>query len=169
MSSTFAWPALVASALATAGTVAPPQLLPPPGDGEIRQVFFEIQNRSEIWLTLEPKTMKGERAPMLTFTFSFGGQRPVAPPKQIEVRAYAPIWTPRSDLIFVLDDQHKFDLVGMLVNGMPSDYVFGTTTIAVLRQMGAASRVTGNALGFDFELSATQRKAIAAFHDRITR
>ena len=162
-------PAVIGCALALWGGFLPPQLLPPPGDGDIRQVFFEIQNRSEIWLTLEPKTMKGERAPMLTFTFNFVGKRPAGPPKQIEVRAYAPMWTPRSDLIFVLDDQHTIDLAGRLVSGMPSDYAAGTTTIAVLKQMATASRVTGNALGFDFELTEAQRKAIAAFHDRIAR
>ena len=42
-------------------------------------------------------------------------------------------------------------------------------TIAVLKQMAVASQVTGNALGFEFELTDAQRKAIAAFHDRITR
>ena len=163
-----AWPALVA--LAMAGAMSPRQLLPPPGDGDIRQVYWELQNRSEVWLTLEPKTPKGERAPMLTFTFNFAGKSPAAPPTNVEVRAYAgTIYTPRSDLVFTLDDQQKFDLSGRLLSGTPSDYATGTITIAVLKQMAAASRITGNALGFDFELTAAQRKAIAAFHDRITR
>jgi hypothetical protein len=157
--------------LAVGGSLSPPQLLPPPGDGDIRQVFWELQNRSEIWLTLEPKTPKGERAPMLTFTFNFAGKSPAAPPTNVEVRAYAgTIYTPRSDLVFTLDGREKIDLSsGRLLSGTPSDYAAGTMTIAVLKQLAAASRVTGNALGFDFELTAAQRKAIAAFHDRITR
>jgi hypothetical protein len=122
-------------------------------------------------LTLEPKTTKGERAPMLTFTFNFEGKSPAAPPANVEVRAYAgTMYAPRADLMFVLDARQPIDLSpGRLLSGTPSDYVAGTMTMAVLKQMAAASRVTGNALGFDFELTAAQRKAIAAFHDRITR
>lgn len=159
--------ALIACALATHVPLLSAQLLPPPGDGDIRQVYFEIQNRSEIWLTLKPKSPKGGPAPMLTFTFSSPGKGTAASPKQIEVRAYAPMWTPRSDLVFVLDDQQKIDLHGTGVNGMPSDYSVGNTTIAVLRQMAAASRISVNALGFDFELTEAHRKAIATFLDRL--
>ena len=39
------------------------QLLPPPRDGDIRTVYWELQNASDVWLTLEPRTAKGERAP----------------------------------------------------------------------------------------------------------
>ena len=170
-SGTFVWPALVASTLAVGGALTPPQLLPPPGDGDIRQVYWELQNRSEVWLTLEPKTTKGERAPMLTFTFNFAGKSPAAPPSNVEVRAYAgTVYAPRADLVFVLDARQRIDLSsGRLLSGTPSDYVAGTMTIAVLKQMAVASQVTGNALGFEFELTDAQRKAIAAFHDRITR
>ncbi len=164
-------PAVIGCALALWGGFLPSQLLPPPGDGDIRQVFWELQNRSEVWLTLEPKTTNGERAPMLTFTFNFAGKSPAAPPTNVEVRAYAgSIYAPRADLVFVLDARQRIDLsTGRLFSGTPSDYAAGTMTIAVLKQVAVASQVTGNALGFDFELTAAQRKAIAAFHDRITR
>lgn len=170
-SGTFAWPALVASALAVSGILSPPQLLPPPGDGDIREVYWELQNRSEVWLTLEPKTTKGERAPMLTFTFNFAGKRPASPPTNVEVRAYAgTMYAPRADLLFVLDARQRIDLSsGRLLSGTPSDYAAGTMTMALLKQMAVASQITGNALGFDFELTEKQRKAIAAFHGRITR
>lgn len=44
------------------------QLLPPPGDGEIRVNYWELRNETEVRLTLEPRNAKGERAPLLTFT-----------------------------------------------------------------------------------------------------
>ena len=146
------------------------QLLPPPVDGDIRVAYWELRNESEIWLTLEPRSAKGETAPMITFTHFFPGKSRTQPAASIIVRAFAGLfWAPRAEFTLLLDGAQRVDLTppGGLTRGTPSDYAEGTISLDVLRQIARASRVTGNALGFEFELSPSQRKAIAAFIERV--
>lgn len=147
------------------------QLLPPPGDGDIRAVYWELRNQSEVFLTLEPKSAKGAAAPLLTFTYHFAGKRPATAPARIEVRAYAgAYWAPRPELWFLLDDGHKVDLgssSGGLVSGTPSDYLSNVITIGTFKEMLAARRITGVALGFEFELRESQRRALGRFLERV--
>ena len=171
MSLTFGF--VVPPALAIAlvfGPVSPPQLLPPPKDGDIRVVYWELRNESEVWLTLEPTSADGRSAPLLTFTHSFSGKLPGPPAKQIEVRAFG--WAPSAELRFEIDDKERIELSppgGILTSGTPSDYVRATITIDILRQLARARRITGRALGVTFELRESQRKAIAAFTDRVSQ
>ena len=149
------------------------QLLPPPGDGDIRAVYWELRKESEVWLTLEPKTAKGDRAPLLTFTLRFAGQWPAGPPTEIDVRAYAgAIWAPRVELWLLLDESQRVDLGSRakafgLISGTPSDYLSEPISIDTLRQIAGAHRITGSALGLDFELSESQRLALGAFLERV--
>ena len=160
-----------ALALALAfGAAFPLQLLPPPKDGEIRVVYWELRNESEVWLTLEPKSADGRAAPLLTFTHTFSGKLPGPPARQIEVRAFG--WAPSAELRFEIDDKERIELSppgGILTSGTPSDYVRATITLDILRQLARAGRITGRALGVSFELRESQRKAITAFTDRVAQ
>ena len=145
------------------------QLLPPPKDGDIRDVYWELRKESETWLSLELKTADGRPAPFLTFTHFYSGKPPGPPASQIEVRAYG--WAPYADLVFLIDDKQTIDLTprdGILTSGTPTDFVRGTLTLDGLRQLARAGRIAGHTLGVNFVLQDSQRKAIAAFHDRVS-
>ena len=155
--------------LAICSPVSAAQLLPPPKDGDIRDAYWELRNESETWLSLELKTADGRPAPFLTFTHTYPGKPPGPPAAQVEVRAYGR--APFAELVFVLDDKQTIDLSppgGGLTSGTPSDYARATMTSDVLQQMAKATRITGRALGVGFQLTDSQRKAIATFHARIT-
>ena len=149
------------------------QLLPPAGDGDIRTVYYELQNVTDIFLLLEPRTFKGERAPIVTFTCRFPGRRHTVAPREVEVQASAgQFWAPRAELWFELDGREVVNLSAPLSNaplleGTP-DYWSGRVPIDVLRRMARAQRINGSSLGFPFELSASQRQAIRAWLERIT-
>ena len=163
--------ALLIAVLGTALGAA--QLLLPPSDGDIRTVYWELQNRTDVWLTLETRNAKGERAPVVTFTYSFPGKRQTAPPRDVEVRALAgQFWAPRSELRFQLDGGEVLNLSApqanaALIEGSP-DYWSGHVPIEAIRRMAHAQRITGSSLGFAFELSATQRQALRTWLERIS-
>jgi hypothetical protein len=151
------------------------QLLPPPRDGEISVLYNDITKETEIWLTLEPAAADGKPAPpgmILTFTFRFPGKTPKGPPTSLEANAYAGrLWAPKVAYWVVLDDREKIELAppGMvaLSTGTVSDYVPATISVATLARIARAKRVNGNALGWEFELTGSQHKAIFAFLERI--
>lgn len=147
------------------------QLLPVPGDTDIRAAYWELRNETEVWLTLEPKTPKGNVAPMLTFTFTFAGKLPAAPPTSIDVRAYAgAFFAPQVELWFQLDGSQKIDLGAKklgLTTGMATDYLSEPVPIETLKQMASAHRIVGRALGVEFELRDSQIAAIRTFLERV--
>ena len=72
----------------------------------------------------------------------------------------------------MLEGEHRIDLAPPgrmpgLISGTPSDYVSHLIPVDTLRQVATAQRVSGHALGFDFELTDSQRAAIAAFLKRV--
>ena len=149
------------------------QLLPPPGDGDIRVAYSELQNRSEIWLTLEPRAMNGTRAPFLTFTSRFAGRRQRAASSEVLVQACAGLfWAPRTELWFDLDGKERVDVspglpnIG-LVSGAAGDCWGGQISIDVMYRMALVHHIRGSSLGFPFQLSAVQQQAIRAWLDRI--
>lgn len=148
------------------------QLLPPPGDREIRAVYWELRNEAEVWLTLQPTDAAGKRSPMLTITHRFPGRQPAAPPSELEIRAYAgALFAPGVELWLVID-RRKIDLAAQtpaygLISGTPSDYMSARISIETLRQIASADRVEGNALGVAFELRPAQRAAVAALIERL--
>ena len=151
------------------------QALPPPGDGDIRVLYYELNHRTAVWLTLEPKRTDGKPAPpgaLLTLTLEFPGRRPKAPAQSVEIRAYAGfMWAPQVELWLVLDDREKIDLVppGMtgLVGGGMSDYLPAPLSVDTLKRMATAERVRIHALGLEFELTALQRQAARRFLERV--
>ena len=149
------------------------QLLPPPRNGDIRIIYWELRNESELWLTLEPVTPGGGQAPLLTVTWRFAGRRPTAPPTAFDIRAYAgAAFAPRVEFWLLLDGEHRIDLAPPgrspgLTSGTPSDYVSHLISLETLRQVAGAQQVSGHALGFDFELTGSQRAAVANFLKRV--
>jgi hypothetical protein len=151
------------------------QALPPPGDGDIRVLHYQLSDRTTVWLTLEPKRTDGKPVPpgmLLTLTLEFPGRRPKAPPQEVEIRAYAGfMWAPQVELSLVLDDREKIDLAprGMtgLVGGGVSDYLPAPLAIDTLKQIATAKRARIYALGLEFELTDAQRQAVRAFLDRV--
>jgi len=74
------------------------QLLPTPRDGDIRTVYWELQNRSEIFLTLELHSADRKPAPLVTLSLAYAGKSPPTPPTAVELRAYAGhFWAPRGE------------------------------------------------------------------------
>lgn len=150
------------------------QLLPTPRDGDIRTVYWELQNRSEIFLTLELKTPDGKAAPVVTVGVEFPGKIPKTRPQSVEMRAYAgALWAPRVEFWLALDGTpDRIDLVTKgwccgLVEGVASNYWPASVSLDTLNQIADAERVSGNALGFDFVLSDSQLAALRAFRDRV--
>jgi hypothetical protein len=151
------------------------QALPPPRDGEIRALYFQIQDRTEVWLTLEPRSPDGKPAPpglILTFTSRFVGKQPAAPPENVDVNAsVGMLWAPRVEFWLLLDDRDKVDLVPpgtfALATGSVSDYLQATISLRTLIDLTKADRIVGSALGFEFELTDTQRESLRLFTERI--
>src|SRR5688572_12686231 len=144
------------------------QPLPPPGDGEIRIIYWELRNESELWLTLEPRSGDGRHKRMLTITWRFPGRRPSAPPNELDVTAYAgPLFGGRVEFWLMLDAEHRVDLAppgrtAGLISGIASDYVSHLISLDTLQKIARAQRGSGHALGVDFELTGSQRAAIGA-------
>lgn len=170
---------LPASFLALALVVAPEaprgQALPPPRDGDIRVLYHELRDLTEVWLTLEPKGPASDDLPIsLMFHVAFTGQRPSARLTQVEMRAYVGrLWNPRPELTLLLDEKTKLDLAGPDPRTLSGEEgtmlaVVGTMSVETLKTIGEARSVSGNALRLPFVLSESQRHAIAAFRARIT-
>ena len=151
------------------------QALPPPRDGEIRALYRELRNETEVWLTIEPRSADGKPGPtgmIVTCTVRFPGKQPKAPPQDIDVRAYAGfLWAPKVEFWLLLDDREKIDLVPpgavALATDSVSDYLQASVPVPELKRIANAKRVTGNALGFQFELTEPQRQAIRVFIGRV--
>jgi hypothetical protein len=149
------------------------QALPPPRDGDIRVLYWELQNRTDVWLTLEPKTASRAPAPtamVLTLQFRFLGKIPKTRPDHVDLRAHpGMMWAPQIQLSVVIDEA-PVELAppgtfGMTDGGL--DYVWVPIPIPTLRRIEYAKRVTINALGIELELTDSQRKAVGAYLERI--
>jgi hypothetical protein len=168
---------LLAPALALSPVTGTAQALPPPRDGDIRVLYYEFRDLTEVWLTLEPKGPAGEDLPItLTFDVAFAGKRPAAPLTQAEMRAsVGRLWSPRPELTLVLDGKTTLDVAGpnpRTLTGGDADQsamiaVVGTLSTDTLKTIGEARSVSGNALRLPFVLSETQRAAVAAFRERV--
>jgi len=161
---------------ALAGALGAAQLLPPPKDGDIRVVYWELRDQTEIFLTILPRgSGQGARPSGGGLTFSWFGRgrtpsEPVNDATPIEVKAGAGMmWAPQAEL-WVEIDGRRVNLAGAMatiVSGAGPDYLPGTTTVGVLAQIAAAQRVTGDALGVRFALTDDQRAACGRFVARL--
>src|SRR6185295_18523246 len=86
-------------------------LPPTPKDGDIRLAYWDVQNVTEISITLEPHATNGQRAPILTFTYRFPGKLQKELPREVEVQASAGLfWAPRAELWFELEGREVVNL-----------------------------------------------------------
>jgi hypothetical protein len=148
------------------------QLLPPPRDGDIRTAYYELQHVTDVWLTLEPRTIDGKRAPTMTFTYRFPGKRQAAPPREVEVRGLVgQFWAPRGELRFELDGREVVTLSavqnGTLGEGAVDSWS-ATVPMELMERLARAQRISGSSLGFRFEFSGPQRQAIRTWLERIS-
>ena len=170
------WRTAAVSCLAAASAFA--QTLPPPQDGDIRVMYFEALDQTEVWLTLEPQSPAGEKLPiLLALSATFSGRHPAAPPLHLEVRAHVErLWAPTPELRLVADGQGlAFEPPGPApvyagsLDGASSTLtgVTGPISVTTLERMARARTLGGNALRLDFALDAAQRAAIGRFTRRV--
>lgn len=148
---------------------------PPASDGEVRVLYHELRDLTEVWLMLKPKGPSGDKLPIfLTLNVAFPGKRPAAPLQQLEIQAHVGmLWAPRPELTLILNGSETLDLAGpnprILFAGDTTSMfaVIGTVSIDTLKRIASARSLTGNALRLAFELDESQRRAISAFSDRV--
>ncbi len=165
----------VCALLVCAVAAAPPlQLLPPPRDGEIRTVYWELRDLTEVSLTLEPQSARHEKLPiLLTLTARFPGKHlsglstSVA---EVELRAdVGRLWAPVPELTVILDDHDRLDLrtTHLLDADGTLHGVAAPLAIDTFKRMARARKISGNALRLEFVLTEQQRAAIEAFAKRV--
>lgn len=156
--------------------IARPQALPVPRDGEIRVLYWELRDETEVWLTLEPRSPDGDKLPIgLSLSVVFSGKRPTGPLTQVDVRAFVGLlWAPTPQLMLTVDGESvEFAPPGpsSIYSGPPGEGaltgVVGTISIATLKKMVSARSIGGNALRMNFDLNGSQRAAIAKFTERV--
>jgi hypothetical protein len=167
---------IVALALLLSPTHAA-QLLPTPGDGDVRTVYWELQNQTDIFITLVPHAPDGTPAPpgvVLRIRRSFEGKGS-PPPATGDTMLYieAPVglmWAPKSEL-WAIADGRRFDLKSEpmgVVSATGGDYLAGQVSVADLTSIAAARDVHGSVAGNAFSLTGKQRGALVDFLERIT-
>jgi hypothetical protein len=146
------------------------QAAPPARDGEIRVAYSDLLRETEIWLTIEPRSPEGTPAPsgmVLTVRRTFDGKVPRGPAALFDVRVSAGLMdAPRAELSLAADSG-EVDLAGGNPHALQKTgegvSLAATIPAETLKRGAAASRITGNALGFSFELTASQREALRTF------
>jgi hypothetical protein len=146
------------------------QVLSPPRDGDIRVEYSDLLRQTVVALTLtiEPPHPGAESRPLvLTFGRTFDGQVPQGPAALFDVRASAaPAATPPVELWLIADGE-RIDLVGgnpeALRKTDEADSIYAHIPAETLKRLAAAGLISGNALGFGFELTASPRAALRTF------
>jgi hypothetical protein len=175
----FAARSLLTLLLSLGASTASAQQIPEPRDGDIRVVYSDLLGETQVYLTLELKSRDGEKFPvsLIFFSVTYPGKRPAVPPTQIDVRAYVGfLWAPEPYLQLLLDGREAVQFAPPGPSGLYSwaddgasalTGIAGTISTGELRKIGAAKSVGGNVLRVKFELSSSQRNAIASFARRI--
>ena len=157
-----------------AATTTQAQALPPPRDGDIRVLYWDIQKRTQVWLTLELRSRDGKPLPTgmnLAFWVEFPGKRPPRPLQTIEIHANAGfMWAPKVELTFLVDGRETISVAppGLvtLIEGPVWNYLPAEISVETLGRLARAKHIDGNALGLEFELSELQLRAIRTFYER---
>jgi hypothetical protein len=167
---------IVALALLLAAS-AGAQLLPPPGDGDIRTVYWELRDQTDIFVALVPHAPDGASTPpgmMIRIRRSFAGKgSPPRPNGGTMLYIEAPVgtvWAPKPEL-WVVADGRRFDLtaerMGGVVSATGGDYLAGQISVADLTSIAAARDVHGSVAGVAFSLTGKQRGALVEFLARV--
>jgi hypothetical protein len=154
------------------------QPAPAPADGDIRAVYQELRDQTELVLTLQPHMADGAAAPAgfaLTLSRVATGRDPWAPASStsvIDVRAYpGTAWTAKPDVSFDIDGAHVQVTApirdSLLVTGPDPAYLSSYMTVRLLERIAAGKHVAANALGLQFDLTPDQRTAVRTFVDRV--
>jgi hypothetical protein len=104
---------------------------------------------------------------VLTVRRTFDGKVPRSPVALFDVRVSAGLMdAPRAELSLAADGG-AIDLAGgnpqALQKTAEGVYLTATIPAETLKRVAAAGRIGGNALGFAFELTASQREALRTF------
>lgn len=154
------------------------QPAPAPVDGDIRAVYQELRDQTELVLTLQPHAAAAATAPAgfaLTFSRVSTGRDPQTPASSgtvIDVRAYpGTASTPKPDVSFDIDGAHVQVSVpvrdSLQVTGPEPAYLSSYTTVRLLERIAAGNHVSADALGLQFDLTPDQRAAVRTFVQRL--
>jgi hypothetical protein len=159
-----------------------------PQENPVRSFYFDLLGHTEFWIDLAPPPKPGDQVSPVTlnFTVRFKGKvvrEPEAPPYLLIVRAqanalYNPLVLRQPALILEADGEPVWDpqlpvnfyyAGGSLTEGGAgfADTVDVSVPAETLHQIASATKVTGNALGFPFELTGAQLVAVRALAARV--
>jgi hypothetical protein len=176
-------------------------LLQGPGEGwnlvqgpprELKRVYWELFETTEVWVLLLPESPQGEPAPVnLVFQAFFSGrakkdpysklpQWPKGEPERLIVRVqpFPMTFSYELSLRLVVDDQ-TFDLgeyclperfgppCQILYSGEVASGVSVEVQPALLQRLAKARSVTGTALGFPILLSSDDLSAVGKFAEAV--
>jgi hypothetical protein len=169
---------ITAFVLCVAPSFGGSQPAPATADGDIRAVYQELRDQTELVLTIQPHLAAAATAPAgfaLTFSRVASGrdrQAPALSTTVIDVRAYpGTAWTPKPDVSFDIDGAHVQVTApvrdSLLVAGPDPAYLSSYTTVRLLERIAAGNRVAANALGLQFDLTPDQRAAVRTFVQRL--
>jgi hypothetical protein len=154
--------------------------LAPRIDREIRAAYDAVRDRTEAVLTLLPHDIGGASSSLsLAIHASFPGREPAPGGVRFELRAYP---GPLSDARRVRPTELKLTLeteegrrvslwlfgaswgqAGFVPPGGEIPWVYFAIGEAELRALAAAERISGQALGYEFELTPEQVRALRGF------
>jgi len=154
--------------------------LAPRIDREIRAAYDAARDRTEAVLTLLPRDVGADSSSLsLTIHASFAGREPAPGAGRFEIRAYP---GPLSDARRVRPTELKLALetgegrrvslglfgsswgqAGFVPPGAEIPWVHFSIGEAELRALAAAERISGQALGYEFELTGEQVRALRGF------
>jgi hypothetical protein len=169
---------ITAFVLCVAPSFGGSQPAPATADGDIRAVYQELRDQTELVLTIQPHAAAGTTAPAgfaLTFSRVSSGrdrQQPASSATVIDVRAYpGPAWTPKPDVSFDIDGTHLQVTApvrdSLVLTGPDPAYLSSYTTVRLLERIAAGNHVAANALGLPFDLTSDQRTAVRTFVQRL--
>lgn len=158
--------------------------------GAIESFYFDTLGYTEVWINLSPPPRPGEPMSPVTLNLTVrlpgkvlqNGPARVAP-LAVLARArsndlYNPAFVRQPRLVMNTDGEPAWD-PELAVNffaqagpscwncGTPADSVEVEIPVGALERLGSAMEVTGNALGFEFALSASQVDTVREFATRV--
>ncbi len=155
----------------------------PSPDGEIQQLYWDLQKQTEIWMRLEPRRPDGSAAPLyLIFSVIFDGKTAPGPATSVLVQALAGPMTIVTHASFDLQidgDRHvSFEappyspqqVIPQSYDGSMSGPTGLQLTVPIdtVRSLAAAQVIKGDVLGIAVTLDPTQIAAIGRFIERVT-
>lgn len=160
-----------------------------PADGRIQSFYFDAGDYTEVWVDFTPPPRADDRISAITLNITVRHPgKPLEgpldrPPLAVIVRAaandlYKPAFIRQPTMDMRADGEAVWDRAlpvnfhaagGTLCDGcsLTANRVEVKIPIDALSQLGSAQQITGNAMGFDFELSPGQIALIRELSDRL--